>query len=58
LGDLYDVGKTTSETEQAMMAYLGPDDDDDDIIIIFFPHSGFHIFIYLGNNSGEKKRQL
>jgi hypothetical protein len=25
-----DVGKTTSETEQAMMADLGDDDDDDD----------------------------
>jgi hypothetical protein len=27
LEDLDDVGKTTSETEQAMMAYLGADDD-------------------------------
>jgi hypothetical protein len=30
LGDLDDVGKTTSETGQAMMAYLGDDDDNDE----------------------------
>jgi hypothetical protein len=30
LGDQDNVGKTTSETEQAMTAYLGGDDDDDD----------------------------
>jgi hypothetical protein len=29
LGDLDDVVKTTSETKQAMMAYLGADVDDD-----------------------------
>jgi hypothetical protein len=28
LGDPDDAVKTTSETEQAMMAYLGDDDDD------------------------------
>jgi hypothetical protein len=29
LGDLDDAVKTTSETEQAMTAYLGDDDDDE-----------------------------
>jgi hypothetical protein len=33
LGDLDDVGKTTSETEQDMMAYLG---DDDKLFIAIF----------------------
>jgi hypothetical protein len=28
LEDLDDVGKTTSETEQAIMTYLGADDDE------------------------------
>jgi hypothetical protein len=28
-GDLHNVGKATSETEQAMMAYLGGDDNVD-----------------------------
>jgi predicted DNA-binding WGR domain protein len=32
LEDLDDVGKTTSEKGQAMMAYLGDDDDDDEIL--------------------------
>jgi hypothetical protein len=32
LEDLDDVGETTSETEHAMMAYLGADDDDVDVI--------------------------
>jgi hypothetical protein len=31
LGDLDDVGKTTSETEHAMMAYLEEYDDDGEI---------------------------
>jgi hypothetical protein len=32
LGDLEDVGKTTSETEQSMMAYFGGDDDEQNVI--------------------------
>jgi hypothetical protein len=36
LGDLDDVGKTTSETEQAMMTCLGDDDDDDEFMAVHF----------------------
>jgi hypothetical protein len=36
LEDLDDFGKTTSETEQAMMAYREDDDDDNTLLSLRF----------------------
>jgi hypothetical protein len=46
LEDLDDVVKTTSETGQAMMAYLG-DDDDDVLCLIMVSHDLYIVLLLI-----------